>query len=171
MSSCYNKFKHTLNVSICFIGCTSLKYVDLKKVKYGKPKVKILLKPKRIFSDKLKKKIVKDIEQGKVSVTGASREYQVSNISVYHWLKKFSANLHPSTTLVMQMDSEQYRSKELEKKVQELEAALGRKQLEINYLNKLIEIAGEDFDTDLKKNISMPASTGTGKIKGKKGSA
>ncbi len=58
MSSCYNKFKHTLNVSICFIGCTSLKYVDLKKVKYGKPKSKDIVEPKRIFSDKLKKKIV-----------------------------------------------------------------------------------------------------------------
>ncbi len=36
------------------------------------------------------------------------------------------------------MDSEQYRSKELEKRITELEAALGRKQLEIDYLNKLI---------------------------------
>ncbi len=33
------------------------------------------------------------------------------------------------TTLVMQMDSEQYRSKEREKKVADLEAALGRKQI------------------------------------------
>jgi hypothetical protein len=69
------------------------------------------------------------------------------------------------------MDSEQYRSKELEKKVAELEAALGRKQMEIDYLNKLIEIAGQDIGIDLKKNISMPASIGTGKTKGKKGSA
>lgn len=134
----------------------------------SKAKVKLSLRPRRIFSDKLKKKIVKDIEQGKVSVTGASREYEVSNVAVYCWLKKFSSHLHPSTTLVMQMDSEQYRSKELEKKVLELEAALGRKQMEIDYLNKLIEIAGEDVGTDLKKNISMPASVGTGKTKAKK---
>lgn len=135
----------------------------------SKAKVKLSLRPRRIFSDKLKKKIVKDIEHGKVSVLGACREYQISDTSVYCWLKKYSANLHPSTTLVMQMDSEQYRSKELEKKVAELEAALGRKQMEIEYLNKLIEIAGQDLGTDLKKNTSMPASTGTGKIKGKKG--
>ncbi|MFN2438628.1 MAG: transposase [Chitinophagaceae bacterium] len=137
----------------------------------SKAKVKLSLKPRRIFSDKLKKKVVKDIEQGKVSVGGVSREYEVSNVAVYRWLKKFSTHLHPSTTLVMQMDSEQYRSKELEKKVLELEAALGRKQLEIDYLNKLIEIAGQDLGTDLKKNISMPASAGTGKTKSKKGSA
>ena len=133
--------------------------------------VRISLRQRRIFSDKLKKKIVKDIETGKVSVTAVSREYQVSIASIYLWLKKFSGHLHSSTTLVMQMDSEQYRSKELEKKVIELEAALGRKQMEVDYLNKLIEIAGEELGTDIKKNISIPASGGSGKIKGKKGSA
>jgi transposase len=133
--------------------------------------VKISLKPRRIFSDKLKKKIVKDIEQGKVNVTCVCREYEVSNTAVYKWLRRFSSHLHRSTTLVMQMDSEQYRSKELEKKVAELEAALGRKQLQIDYLNKLIEIAGLDMGIDLKKSISIPASDGLDKTKGKKGSA
>lgn len=137
----------------------------------SKTKVKLSLRPQRIFSDKLKKKIVKDIEQGKVNVTGVSREYEVSITSVYRWLKKFSTHLHSSTTLVMQMDSEQYRSKELEKKVAELEAALGRKQLEIDYLSKLIEIAQKDMGTDLKKNTSMPPLAGSGKTSGKKGSA
>ena len=136
----------------------------------SKTKVKLSLRPQRIFSDQLKKKIVKDIEQGKVNVTGACREYAVSITSMYKWLKKFSTHLQSSTTLVMQMDSEQYRSKGLEKKVQELEAALGRKQMEIDYLNKLIEIAGQDIGTDLKKNINMPPSIGTGKTRGKKGS-
>jgi transposase len=136
----------------------------------SKSGVKVSLKPRRIFSDKLKKKIVRDIEQGKVNVTGACREYEVSNRSIYCWLKKFSTHLHPSTTLVMQMDSEQYRSKELENRVTELEAALGRKQMEIDYLNKLIEIANEDLGTDLKKNTSIAVLAGTGKTKGKKGS-
>lgn len=134
----------------------------------SKTNVKLSLKPRRIFSDKLKKKIVKDIEQSKVSVLGVCREYEVSNVAVYRWLKKYSAYLHPSTTLVMQIDSEQYKSKELEKKVAELEAALGRKQMEIDYLNKLIEIAGQDLGMDIKKNTSMGASAGTNKIKSKK---
>ena len=137
----------------------------------SRSRVKLSLKPRRVFSNNLKKKIVKDIEQGKVNVLGASREYEVSQNSVYNWLKKYSSHLHPSTTLVVQMDSEQYKSKELQKKVAELEAALGRKQMEIDYLNKLIEIAGQDLGIDLKKSTGMPASAGTGKIKVKKGSA
>lgn len=131
-------------------------------------KCKLSLRPHRIFSNTLKIKIVKDIESGKVNVTGVCREYKVSQQSVYNWLKKFSGHLHPSTTLVVQMDSEQYRSKELEKRVTELEAALGRKQMEIDYLNKLIEIADADMGTDLKKNTNMHVSVGTKKIKGKK---
>jgi transposase len=136
----------------------------------AKANVRISLKPRRVFSDKLKKKIVRDIEQGKVNVLGASREYAVSQRTVYDWLKKISTYLHPSTTLVMQMDSEQYKSKELGKKIAELEAALGRKQMEVDYLNKLIEIVGKDLGMDLKKNTNIAASDGTDKTSGKKGS-
>lgn len=136
----------------------------------GNSKVKKSLRPRRIFSEQLKKKIVKDIDEGKTNVTGVSREYQVSAVAIYKWLKKYSAHLHPSTTIVMQMDSEQYRSRELEKKVAELESVIGRKQMEIDYLNKLIELAQEDLGIDLKKNINTVVSVGSDKIKTKKDS-
>jgi transposase-like protein len=136
----------------------------------GNSKVKKSLRPRRIFSERLKKKIVKDIDEGKTNITGVSREYQVSAVSIYKWLKKYSAHLHPSTTIVMQMDSEQYRSRELEKKVAELESVIGRKQMEIDYLNKLIELAQEDLGIDLKKNINTVVSVGSDKIKTKKDS-
>jgi hypothetical protein len=67
------------------------------------------------------------------------------------------------------MESEQYRSKELEKKVAELEAAVGRKQMEIDFLNKLIEIAGDELKVDLKKNFSTPPSGGSRPIPGNMG--
>ena len=137
----------------------------------AKTQARVSLKPRRVFSDKLKKKIVKDIEQGKVNIAAVGREYDVSTTSVYKWLKKYSSFLQPSTTLVVQMESEQYKSKELEKKIADLEAALGRKQMEIDYLNKLIDIAGADLGVDLKKNISTVVSAGSKKTKGKKGSA
>ena len=135
----------------------------------AKSKAMVSLRPRRIFSDVLKKKIVKDIEAGKVNVLGVSREYQVSENAVYMWLKKFSAHLHSTSTIVMQMDSEQYRTKELQKKITELEAVVGRKQLEIDFLNKLIEIADQDMGTDIKKNIGTQPLAGTKKTKGKKG--
>lgn len=136
----------------------------------AKSKVKKSLRPRRIFSEQLKKKIIKDIDEGKTNVTGAGREYQVSNVAIYRWLKKYSAHLHPSTTIVMQMESEQYRSRELEKKIAELESVIGRKQMEIDYLNKLIEVVGKDLSIDLKKNINTVASVGLGNTKTKKDS-
>lgn len=82
----------------------------------AKSSVKFSQRQRRVFSDALKKKIVKDIQQGKVNVAGVMREYLVSHSAVYYWLRKFSGALHPSSTIVVQMDSEQYRSKELEKR-------------------------------------------------------
>ena len=126
------------------------------------------LRPKRIFSDDLKKKIVSDIEKNKISLSSICREYSVSYSAVYKWINKYSRHLQSGKTMVVQMASEQYRSKELEKKVAELEAAVGRKQLEIDFLNKLIDIAGEELKVDLKKNFSIPLSGGFKGTAGKK---
>ena len=122
---------------------------------------------RRIFSEALKKKIVKDIQSGKVSVSAVCREYEVSNCSVYKWLKKFSTNYQSQKTIIVQMKSEQYKSKELAQKVKELEAIIGRKQMELDYLNKLIELAGEELKVDLKKSFNGKPSDG---LKGQVGS-
>lgn len=126
---------------------------------------KFSLRPNRVFSDALKKKTVRDIETGKASVLAVAREYDVSFQAVYGWVKKYSRHLVSSKTMVVQMDSEAYKTKELEKKIQELEAALGRKQLEIDFLNKLIDKGKEELGVDLKKKLSTPPSSGSGSTK------
>lgn len=127
------------------------------------------LTQRRIFSDDLKRKVVKDIEYRKVSIASVTREYLISPQTVYRWINKYSRHLQSGKTLVVQMESEQYRSKELEKKVAQLEAALGRKQMEIDFLNKLIDIAGDELKVDLKKNFCTPPSGGSGTTPGNTG--
>jgi transposase len=124
---------------------------------------------KRIFSQEIKRKIVKDIEKGKASVLEVSREYEVSTVSVYNWLDQYSTYLKKGAKLVVELSSEGYRSKELEKKVKDLEATLGRKQMEVEFLNKLIEVASKDLGIDIKKKSSIIPSTGSG-YSNKKGS-
>ena len=51
---------------------------------------------------------------------------------------------------MVQKKSELYRSRELEKRIAELEAALGRKQMELDLLNKVVELASKDLNIDLK---------------------
>jgi transposase len=126
---------------------------------------KTSLRASRVFSEALKKKVVKDIELGRASVLAASREYSVSLQAIYQWLNKYSRHLQTSKRIVVEMQSESYKSRELEKRIQELEAALGRKQLEVDFLNKMIELGSEQTGVDIKKKFSTPPSTGSGSTK------
>ena len=64
-------------------------------------------------------------------------------------------------------DSSSQKMKELEARVKELESVVGRKQIMIDYLEKMMEIAKEELDIDIKKNFGTPQSTGSGKTKKK----
>jgi transposase-like protein len=119
------------------------------------------LRASRVFSEALKKKVVKDIESGKATVLQASREYSVSFQAIYQWLNKYSRHLQSSKRIVVEMKSESYKSRELEKHIQELEAALGRKQLEVDFLNKMIELGSEQVGVDIKKKFSTPPFNGS----------
>jgi molecular chaperone GrpE (heat shock protein) len=63
------------------------------------------------------------------------------------------------------MQSEGYKTKELEERIAELEAALGRKQMEIDFLKKRMEISEEELEKNHKKKLSTKPSTGSGKTK------
>lgn len=122
---------------------------------------KLALRPLRIFSLEIRRKTVRDIEKGKCTVAQASNELVVSQTSIYNWINKYSLYLKQSKRMVVEDKSEAYRSKELEKKLKEAEAMLGRKQMEIEFLNKMIEIANEEFKIDIKKSVKKRLSNGT----------
>ena len=123
------------------------------------------LRQVRKFSQKVKIDTVKDIEQGKYSVLEASRELKTSDQTIYNWIYKYSSYLSKNKVLIVEDKSEVSKTKELEKRLQEAEAALGRKQMELDLLNKMIEIAGEDLKIDLKKNFSKKVSNGSDKLR------
>jgi len=60
------------------------------------------------------------------------------------------------------MDSEEIKNSGLRKRIAELERIVGQKQLEIDFLNKLLEIGSSELGFDLKKSFSSPPSNGTG---------
>ena len=118
------------------------------------------LRQRRVFSEDFKKQAVKDIELGKCTVLQASREYDINPQTVYNWLYKHSRHLKKNSILIVEKQSEQYKRKELEQKIKDIEAALGRKQMEVDMLNKIIDLANEEYNADLKKNISRMHSSG-----------
>jgi transposase-like protein len=120
---------------------------------------------RRIFSESLKKQIVKEYEQGKYGIKELERIYQVSNPSIYNWIYKYSQYQKKSIFVVEMKASQTEKIKNLEARVKELEQAVGVKQMNIDFLEKMIEITKEEYDIDIKKNSNTPQSNGSGKIK------
>ena len=132
-----------------------------------KSQKKHALVPQRRFSENVRKQVVRDIEEGKTTVKQASRELLTSEQTIYRWIYQYSRYLSKNKIMVVEDKSESYRTKELEKRLKDAEAALGRKQMEIDFLNKLIEFANEEFKTDIKKNLSNGPLHGSKITKGK----
>jgi len=128
--------------------------------------IKKAIRTRLVFTEEIRKTVVRDIEKGKCSVSQASRELQVSPTSIYRWLYRYSLYLQKERILVVENKSEAYRSAELLKRIKELESALGRKQMEIDLLNKVIELASKEQNIDLKKNILNRLSSGSEYTKG-----
>ncbi|NJW54235.1 transposase [Salinimicrobium oceani] len=126
-----------------------------------------LLKKHRRYSDEFKRQIVADYESGEFSVRQLERLHGVSDQSIYNWIYKFSTFNEKGFRVVEMKDSSSKKLQELEAKNKELEAALGRKQIQLDYLEKMIELAKSELDIDIKKNYSTPQSTGSGNTKKK----
>jgi transposase-like protein len=122
---------------------------------------KLTLRTQRYFSEEFKKSKVKELVEKQITVTQLSRVYGVTRTAVYKWLYRYSAHHQKKTTLVVEMESESYKTKRLQQQVAELERIIGQKQLEIDFLNKLLEISSEELGFDLKKNFSTKLSNGT----------
>lgn len=128
----------------------------------GQVKKKLEIRERRIFSESLKKSIVKDLVSKRLTMKSASLEHQVSHQTLYRWLYKYSVGYEPRRILVVQMESEEKKSHELRQRISELERAVGQKQLELDFLNKLLEVGSKELGFDLKKSFSSRPLSGTG---------
>ena len=124
-------------------------------------KQKLEIRGRRIFSEELKKKAVKDLVGKRTTIRSLMNEHQVSHQTVYTWLYKYSPHHEQKCTLVVQMKSEESKNQDLRARVAELERVVGQKQLEIDFLNKLLEVGSSELGVDIKKNFNTPPSNGT----------
>lgn len=115
----------------------------------------------RVYLEEFKKEIVNFYESGKYSVLQMERLYGVNNITIYNWIYKFSTFNEKGVRVVERKDSNIDRIKQLEIKIKELEQAVGQKQIKIDYLEKMNDIAKDEFSIDIKKNFNTPQSVGS----------
>jgi len=121
------------------------------------------IRKQRKYSIEFKKRIVTDFEKGKFSVPQLERLHGVRNSLIYSWIYKFSTFNEQGFRVVEMKDSSNKKMKELETRLKELESVVGRKQIKIDYLEKMMEIAKEELNIDIKKNFGTPQSTGSRK--------
>lgn len=121
----------------------------------------------RNFSEDFKKGIVSSFEKGEFSVLQLEKLYGVKNGIIYTWIYKYSKFNEKGCRIVEMESSSQHKLKELSKKVKELEQMVGQKQIAIEYLEKMIELAKTDLNIDIKKNYSLPPLAGSNPTKKK----
>ena len=117
----------------------------------------------RHFSEDFKKSKVKELERNLVSISDICKTYSVSRTSVYRWIYRYSVYNKKSVKVVEMNESGTKKVKDLETRIKELERVVGQKQLTIDYLEKMIDLAKEKFDIDIKKNSNTPRSNGSKK--------
>ena len=121
-----------------------------------------LVNKRRKYSEEYKRKIVQEFESGKASVIQLGKLHSIGFQTIYNWIYRYSEINSKETRIVEYKDSATKKLKEMEAKIKIMEQLIGQQALQINYLNKIIDIASEDLGIDLKKTTDMK-SAGTSK--------
>ena len=117
---------------------------------------------KRIFSEDFKRQKVREIELKQTSVSEVSKVYQVRPNNVYKWIDKYSNKQKKGLRLIVEMESDTKKLIALQAKIAELERLVGQKQVIIEFQNKMIEIADQEYQIDIKKKFDSKPSSSSG---------
>jgi transposase len=117
---------------------------------------------RRSFSESFRIKKVREIETGITKVSEICKAYEVSDTSVYNWIKKFGIMKDKKEKMIVESESDTQELLALRKRIAELERTIGQKQLLIDFKDKMIDIAEEMYGVDIKKKLSDQLSSTSG---------
>jgi transposase-like protein len=126
-----------------------------------------LIRKKRRFTDDFKKRLVAEYEKGRLSVLQLEKLYGISNSLIYRWIYQYSHLNEKGYRIIEMKQSSTSKLEHQERRIQELERLVGQKQITIEYLEKLIELAKQDLQIDIKKNYDTSQSSGSVKTERK----
>jgi len=126
-----------------------------------------VIRTPRKFTEDFKRQVVKEYESGTFSVRQLGILYGLANQQIYNWIYKFSTFNEKGYRIVESKDSSANKLKEMEERIKELERSIGQKQIKIDFLEKMIDIAKTDLNIDIKKNYDTSQSAGSGKTRKK----
>ncbi len=117
----------------------------------------------RYFSVSFKQSKVRELEQRITTVREICRTYEVSKTAVYKWLDKYSVNRQKGVRLIVEELSDTRKIEVLKQRIAELERLVGQKQIQLEFKDKMIELAEEQYQVDIKKKFGSLPSAGSGK--------
>ena len=107
---------------------------------------------RRHFSEELKRRLVRELDEKRTTVTQICRAHEVSDAAVYRWIELYSRKEKPTRTIV-ESKSETAKLLAYQKRIAELERLVGQKQVMIDFQEKMIELAEEIYQVDIKKKL------------------
>ncbi len=109
---------------------------------------------KRRFSEEFKRKKVREIEQKVSTVLEVSRAYDIRKSNVYLWIKKYgNTTTSQGERVIVECESDTKKNIALQAKVAELERIIGQKQVLLDFKDKIIDMAEETYQIDIKKKF------------------
>ena len=122
---------------------------------------KVRIAKRRKFTTTFKQHIVSEFESGQFSISELSKLHGIASKLIYDWIYKFSTTQTRGYRIVEMSESSTEKLKQLELKVKELEAMVGRKQIQVEFLEKMIDLAEQEYGVDIKKKCSTRPLTGS----------
>lgn len=116
----------------------------------------------RYFSESFRKQKVREIERNLTTVREVSKQYEVSTTAIYKWLYKYSKLYERGYKQVIEPMSDTRKIKALQEKVKELEQLVGQKQIKLEFYEKMMALAEEEYGIAFKKKHGLKPSSGTG---------
>jgi transposase-like protein len=116
----------------------------------------------RCFSEEFKRQKVRELEQKVTTIPEIVKQYEVSKGAVRKWLIKYSTSYSVGIRTIVESESDTKKLLELQKKIAALERLVGQKQIQIDFTNKMIELAEEHYGIDIKKKFESKLSSGSG---------
>lgn len=77
----------------------------------------------------------------------------MTRAAVYKWIKQYSTSMKKKERLIVEAESDTRKLAILQQRIAELERLLGQKQIQLEFMEKVIDIAEETYHVDIKKKF------------------
>jgi transposase len=117
---------------------------------------------RRTFSEDFKIQKVRELERKQSRISDICKEYEVSETAVRRWIYKYSSRIKKGIKTIVESESDTKKLQELRRQVAELQRMLGEKEVQLQFKDKMIEIAEEMYGIDIKKKLGTKPLDGSG---------